>query len=91
MQGDWDNWRNEWLTTSYRKGQYAIDFSEGREFDYSDDTPEPLPPHGVLEIDYISTDTNHRLAAEKPMHAVRQHSSCPRSFRPCGGCLFHHC
>eukprot|EP01052_Picozoa_sp_SAG31_P016469 SAG31_NODE_1093_length_9952_cov_16.099056_4_plen_236_part_00 len=67
QKGDWDNWRNERLTTTYKKGNFAADYSEGREFDYDDETPEPLPPHGILELDYISTNVNHRLSGEPPM------------------------
>ena len=63
QKGDWDNWRNEWLTTTYQQGKasmydvydkkaktYHPAFADGAPFNYADHVPVPLPPHGVLRF-----------------------------------------
>ena len=69
--GDWGCWRNVRLTTVYKGGRFAEDYSDGAPFAYDDSVAEPLPPHGVLELDYASTETHHREAGKCPRTPVR--------------------
>ena len=69
--GDWGCWRNVRLTTVYKGGRFAADYSDGAPFAYDDGVAEPLPPHGILELDYASTETHHREAGKCPRTPVR--------------------
>jgi hypothetical protein len=73
QKGDWDNFRNEYLTSACRHGDYADPKSgdplyiNRTKFNIEDSVEEPLPPHGVLECDYASTDVAHRAAGVSAM------------------------
>lgn len=61
------------LTSSYAGHSKYADrdgeprYSAGAPFNYDDKSTEPLPPHGVFEFDYVSTNTAHREALEAPL------------------------
>jgi hypothetical protein len=60
QKGDWDNWRNEVI-------EVIGDGSGPQAFDFDDSKPTSLPPVGILEFDYVSTNTNNRLAESEKM------------------------
>ena len=68
QKGDWDSFRNEHLTSSYAEGERYRDvdgnpkFSSGQPFNFEDSVAEPLPPHGSLRFDFLSTNVSHRQA-----------------------------
>eukprot|EP01050_Picozoa_sp_SAG11_P010651 SAG11_NODE_1080_length_5962_cov_7.764284_1_plen_1743_part_00 len=59
QKGDWDNWRNERIDRMDGDGLSDYDFDERR--------PWNLPPFGLLEFDYVSTNVNHRYVNTPPM------------------------